>query len=113
MIGTPLSRVATSSPPRHLSVVKHNPTTVPEVVTQFDTSWGSGISHGFRKILQSRPRLDDLIDDLIVQETGRHEAELTQPNRRLRELELITQDYDKNPVTWVQKQLEKLFAPHT
>jgi hypothetical protein len=48
----------------------------------------------------------------IVQKMGRHEAELTQQNRRLRELGLISQDYDKNPVAWVQKQLEKLFAPH-
>ncbi|MGP1387266.1 MAG: mechanosensitive ion channel domain-containing protein [Thainema sp.] len=66
-------------------------------------------SYGFRKILQSQPRLYDL----IVQEMGCHEAELVQQNRRLRELGLITQDYDKNPVAWVQKQLEKLFAPYT
>lgn len=62
---------------------------------------------GFKKILQSQPRLYDM----IVQEMGRHEAELNQQNRRLRELGLITQEYDKNPVVWVQKQLEKLFAP--
>ncbi|TVQ06196.1 MAG: mechanosensitive ion channel protein MscS [Leptolyngbya sp. DLM2.Bin27] len=62
---------------------------------------------GFKQILQSQPHLYDL----IVQEMGRHEAELTQQKRRLRELGLINQDYDKNPVAWVQKQLEKLFAP--
>lgn len=62
---------------------------------------------GFKQILQSQPRLYDL----IVKEMGRHEAELTQQKRRLRELGLINQDYDKNPVAWVQKQLEKLFGP--
>ncbi|MBD2258377.1 mechanosensitive ion channel domain-containing protein [Pseudanabaena sp. FACHB-2040] len=65
---------------------------------------------GFKQILQSQPRLYDL----IVQEMGRHEVELNQQKRRLRELGLINQDYDKNPVAWVQKQLEKLFGsqPH-
>lgn len=63
---------------------------------------------GFKQILQNQPRLYNR----IVQEMGRHEAELTQQNRRLRELGLITQEYDKNPVVWVQKQLEKLFSPH-
>ena len=62
---------------------------------------------GFNQILQSQPRLYNL----IVQEMGRHEAELTQQKRRLRELGLINQEYDKNPVAWVQKHLEKLFAP--
>lgn len=62
---------------------------------------------GFQQILKSQPRLYDL----IVQEMGRHEQELTLQNRRLRELGLINNDYDKNPVAWVQKQLEKLFAP--
>ncbi len=62
---------------------------------------------GFKQILLAQPHLYDL----IVQEMGRHEAELSQQKRRLRELGLINQDYDKNPVAWVQKQLEKLFAP--
>ncbi|MEO1093649.1 MAG: mechanosensitive ion channel domain-containing protein [Cyanobacteria bacterium J06638_28] len=61
---------------------------------------------GFKQILQSQPRLYDL----IVQEMGRHEAELNQQKRLLRELGLINNDYDTNPVAWVQKQLEKLFA---
>ncbi|MEO0869850.1 MAG: mechanosensitive ion channel domain-containing protein, partial [Cyanobacteria bacterium J06642_11] len=60
---------------------------------------------GFNQILKSQPRLYDL----IVKEMGRHEKELTQQNRRLRELGLINNDYDTNPVAWVQKQLEKLF----
>ncbi|MBE7383348.1 MAG: mechanosensitive ion channel [Leptolyngbya sp. SIO1E4] len=61
---------------------------------------------GFKQILQSQPRLYDL----IVQELGRHEAELTQQKRRLRELGLINNEYDKNPVAWIQKKLEKLFS---
>ncbi|MGB3613934.1 MAG: mechanosensitive ion channel domain-containing protein [Elainellaceae cyanobacterium] len=66
-------------------------------------------SQGFKRILQSQPRLYDL----IVKEMGRHEAELTQQKRRLRELGLINNEYDTNPVAWVQKQLEKLFSPLT
>ncbi|MGD1931740.1 MAG: mechanosensitive ion channel domain-containing protein [Leptolyngbyaceae cyanobacterium] len=61
---------------------------------------------GFKQILQSQPHLYDR----IVKQMSRHEAELTQQKRRLRELGLITSDYDKNPVAWVQKQLEKLFS---
>lgn len=62
---------------------------------------------GFKQILQSQPQLYDR----IVKELGQHEEELTQQKRRLRELGLINNEYDKNPVAWVQKQLEKLFAP--
>ncbi|MEM9003350.1 MAG: mechanosensitive ion channel domain-containing protein [Cyanobacteria bacterium P01_F01_bin.86] len=62
---------------------------------------------GFKQILQSQPRLYDL----IVRAMGCHEAELTQQKRRLRELGLINNEYDKNPVAWVQKHLEKLFTP--
>ncbi len=61
---------------------------------------------GFKQILQSQPRLYDL----LVEEMGRHGVELPQQERRLRELGLMTHEYDKNPVAWVQKQLEKLFA---
>jgi potassium efflux system protein len=61
---------------------------------------------GFKKILQSQPRLYDL----IVQEMARHEAELTQQERRLKELGLLNNEYDKNPVGWVKKHLEKLFS---
>jgi len=64
---------------------------------------------GFKQILHSQPRLYNL----IVKELGRHEKELSQQKRRLRELGLITNEYDKNPVAWVQKQLEKLFAPQS
>ncbi len=61
---------------------------------------------GFQQILHSQPRLYDL----IVQEMGRHEEELTQQERHLRKLGLINNEYDKNPVAWVKKQLDKLFA---
>jgi small-conductance mechanosensitive channel len=61
---------------------------------------------GFKQILQSQPRLYDL----IVEEMGRHEEELTQQERHLRKLGLINNEYDKNPVAWVKKQLDKLFA---
>jgi small-conductance mechanosensitive channel len=83
---------------------------IPRTVTVMaieDTTVFAISPDGFKKILHSQPRLYDM----IVQEMGRHEAELTQQNRRLRELGLISQDYDKNPVAWVQKQLEKLFGP--
>lgn len=62
---------------------------------------------GFKKILESQPRLYGL----IVDEMARHEEELTQQERRLRELGLINQEYDKNPVAWVRKRLEKVFFP--
>lgn len=61
---------------------------------------------GFRQLLRSQPQ----VYDRIVKEMSRHEVELTQQKRRLRELGLITSDYDKNPLAWVQKQLEKLFS---
>lgn len=83
---------------------------IPRTVTvtaMEDTTVFAISPQGFKQILQSQPRLYDL----IVKEMGRHEAELTQQKRRLRELGLITQDYDNNPVAWMQKQLEKLFAP--
>ncbi|MEB3211821.1 MAG: mechanosensitive ion channel domain-containing protein [Leptolyngbyaceae bacterium] len=83
---------------------------IPRTVTvkAFEDTTVFAISpQGFKQILDTQPRLYDL----IVTELARHEAELTQQKRRLRELGLITQEYDKNPVAWVQKQLEKLFAP--
>jgi potassium efflux system protein len=71
-----------------------------------DTTVFSISPQGFKQILQSQPQLYDR----IVKEMSRHEIELTQQKRRLRELGLITSEYDKNPVAWVQKQLEKLFS---
>ncbi len=74
--------------------------TAVEETTVFSISPG-----GFKKILQSQPKLYDC----IVSEMSRHEVELTQQKRRLRELGLINSEYDKNPVIWVKKQLDKLF----
>jgi potassium efflux system protein len=82
--------------PRTVTVVAAEETTV------FAISPG-----GFKQILQSQPKLYDC----IVTEMGRHEVEITQQKRRLRELGLINSDYDKNPVIWVKKQLDKLFFP--
>ncbi|MEM6836658.1 MAG: mechanosensitive ion channel domain-containing protein [Cyanobacteria bacterium P01_C01_bin.120] len=61
---------------------------------------------GFKEILQSQPRLYNC----IVERMARHEDELTQQERRLRELGLINQEYESNPVIWVRKKLEKLFG---
>lgn len=84
--------------PRTVTVVAIEETTV------FSISPG-----GFKQILQSQPKLYNCIVDAM----GRHEDELTQQQRRLRELGLINSEYDKNPVGWVKKQLDKLFFPHT
>jgi small-conductance mechanosensitive channel len=81
---------------------------VPRTVTVkaiADTTVFAVSPQGFKQILQSQPHLYEL----IVKEMSRHEVELDQQKRRLRELGLITSDYDKNPVAWIQKQLEKLF----
>lgn len=61
---------------------------------------------GFKEILQSQPRLYNLIVDRMA----RHEDELTQQERRLRELGLINNEYESNPVVWIRKKLENLFA---
>jgi small-conductance mechanosensitive channel len=61
---------------------------------------------GFNQLLQSQPRLYDL----IVQQMGQHEEELSLQQRRLRELGLLNpSDYNQNPVKWVKSQLDKLF----
>ena len=64
---------------------------------------------GFKEILESQPRLYNL----IVERMARHEDELTQQERRLRELGLINKEYESNPVVWIRKKLEKLFATHS
>ena len=62
---------------------------------------------GFKQLLQDQPHLYDL----IVEEMGKHEEELSQQGRKLRELGLLNSDeYDNNPVAWVRKHLEKLFS---
>ena len=62
---------------------------------------------GFKKLLRDQPHLYDL----IVQEMARHEAELSQQGRQLRALGLINaEEYNRNPVDWIRKRLEKLFG---
>ena len=82
---------------------------VPRTVTVTaveETTVFSVSPQGFKEILQSQPRLYNL----IVERMARHEDELTQQERRLRELGLINNEYEKNPVVWMRKKLEKLFA---
>ncbi len=63
---------------------------------------------GFRKLLKDQPRLYDLIVDAM----GRHRKELEAQGRQLEKLGLLNpSEYDRNPVAWVQKRLEKLFQP--
>ncbi|WP_217650445.1 mechanosensitive ion channel domain-containing protein [Spirulina major] len=61
---------------------------------------------GFNQLLQSQPRLYEV----IVQQMGKHEEELSLQQRRLRELGLLNpSEYNQNPVQWVKGQLDKLF----
>ncbi len=60
---------------------------------------------GFRKLLRDQPG----VYELITKEMGRHEEELSQQGRQLRELGLINSDeYNLNPVDWVRQQLAAL-----
>ncbi|MEB3231996.1 MAG: mechanosensitive ion channel domain-containing protein [Leptolyngbyaceae bacterium] len=83
---------------------------IPRTVTVIaleDTTVFAINPQGFKRILQTQPRLYNL----IVQEMGRHEVELTQQRKHLKNMGLINNDYENNPVAWVRKQLEKLFMP--
>ncbi|MGF1458360.1 MAG: mechanosensitive ion channel domain-containing protein [Leptolyngbyaceae cyanobacterium] len=82
---------------------------VPRTVTVkaiADTTVFAISPQGFKEILQSQPRLYNLIVDKMAQ----HKAELSTQQRRLRELGLINNEYEKNPVDWMRKKLEGLFA---
>ena len=62
---------------------------------------------GFKKLLHDQPHLYDV----LVEEMARHEEELSQQGRQLRELGLINSvDYNRSPVDWIRKNLEKLFG---
>ncbi|NES21414.1 MAG: mechanosensitive ion channel [Symploca sp. SIO3E6] len=62
---------------------------------------------GFEKLLQEQPGLSEV----IIQELGKHQEELTQRQQELRKLGLVDQEEDdKNPVIWVRKRLNKLFG---
>lgn len=61
---------------------------------------------GFATLLQEQPHLYEL----IVVELGKAQEELSQQQQQLRELGLLNyQELNKNPVVWVQRQLERLF----
>jgi small-conductance mechanosensitive channel/CRP-like cAMP-binding protein len=61
---------------------------------------------GFATLLKEQPHLYEL----IVVELGKAQEELSQQQQQLRELGLLNyKELDKNPVAWVQRQLEKLF----
>lgn len=61
---------------------------------------------GFEKLLQEHPELSEV----IIQELGKHQEELSQRQKELRELGLVSTDEDdKNPVLWVRKRLKNLF----
>lgn len=63
---------------------------------------------GFKQLLRDQPHLYNL----IVEEMARHEAELSQQGRQLRELGLInSEEYNQSPIDWVRQRLEKLFSP--
>ncbi|MGB3672397.1 MAG: mechanosensitive ion channel domain-containing protein [Phormidesmis sp.] len=63
---------------------------------------------GFQKLLSDQPR----IYEVIIKEMGRHEEELSQQGRQLRELGLINSDeYNLNPVDWVRQRLAALLNP--
>jgi len=60
---------------------------------------------GFATLLREQPHLYEL----IVVELGKAQKELSQQQKQLRQLGLLNyQELDKNPVAWVQRQLEKL-----
>ncbi|ASC74176.1 Small Conductance Mechanosensitive Ion Channel [Halomicronema hongdechloris C2206] len=82
---------------------------IPRTVTVHaieDTTVFAVSPQGFKKILKDQPQLYEL----IVQAMGRHQEELSQHRLQLRHMGLLnTTEYDKNPVAWITKNLEKLF----
>ncbi len=63
---------------------------------------------GFKKLLHDQPYLYNV----IVEEMGRHEDELSQQGRQLSAMGLInSEEYNINPVSWVKEHLERLFGP--
>jgi potassium-dependent mechanosensitive channel len=62
---------------------------------------------GFEQLLQEYPELAEV----IVQELGKHQEELSQRQQQLRELGLLdAAEDDNNPVAWVRKRLKNLFS---
>jgi small-conductance mechanosensitive channel len=64
---------------------------------------------GFEKILQGHPELYEV----IVQELSKHQEELSERQKQLREMGLINErEDDKNLIAWVRKRLNNLFNLH-
>ncbi len=62
---------------------------------------------GFEKLLQERPELAEV----IIQELGKHQEELSERQQQLRDLGLVDPaEDDKNPMVWVRKRIKKLFS---
>ncbi len=66
------------------------------------------INHkGFENLLREHPELSEV----IVQEFAKHQEELAERQKQLREMGLVDADEDdKNPVAWVRKRLKNLFG---
>ncbi|WP_318727701.1 cyclic nucleotide-binding domain-containing protein [Roseofilum sp. Guam] len=66
------------------------------------------INHkGFENLLREHPELSEV----IVQEFAKHQDELSERQKQLRELGLVdASEDDKNPVVWVRKRLKNLFG---
>lgn len=76
-------------------------------VRALETTILFAIDHqGFKQILQEQPELAEV----IIKELGKHQEELAQRQKQLRELGLIDKDEDdSNLIIWVRKRLGKLF----
>ncbi|MEC4850494.1 MAG: mechanosensitive ion channel, partial [Jaaginema sp. PMC 1079.18] len=66
------------------------------------------INHkGFSRLLQQHPELAEE----IIQELGKHQEELAERQKQLKEMGLIDRaEDDKNPVIWMRKRLKNLFG---
>ncbi|MEL6554422.1 MAG: mechanosensitive ion channel domain-containing protein [Cyanobacteria bacterium J06621_11] len=70
-----------------------------------DTTLFALSPQGFQKLLRDQPQLYDV----IVEEMGRHKAELSQHGQQIRGL-INPDEYNRNSVDWIRKRLEGLFG---
>jgi CRP-like cAMP-binding protein len=62
---------------------------------------------GFEKLLHEQPELAEV----IIEELGKHQEELSERQEQLRAMGLVdAAEDDKNPVAWVRKRLKNLFS---
>src|SRR5919202_913515 len=62
---------------------------------------------GFEKLLHEQPELAEV----IIEELGKHQEELSERQQQLRSMGLVdAAEDDKNPVAWVRKRLKTLFS---